>query len=34
LLYRNESTDFFVILKDFSKFMPMNAINQIEPKLP
>jgi hypothetical protein len=25
---------FFVILKDLSKFMPMNAINEIELKLP
>jgi hypothetical protein len=25
---------FFVILKDFSKFTPMNAINEIELKLP
>jgi hypothetical protein len=34
LLYRNVSTDFFALLKDFSKFMPMNAINEIELKLP
>jgi hypothetical protein len=25
---------FFVLLKDFSKFTPMNAINEIELKLP
>jgi hypothetical protein len=34
LLYRIVSTNFFALLKDFSKFTPMNAINEIELKLP